>query len=78
KSDVLVENGRIAKVAANIDKSADKILDATGLHLLQGMIDDQVHFREPGLMHNGDIESESRAAVMGGITSYMELPNVNP
>ncbi|MDE5010896.1 dihydroorotase, partial [Francisella tularensis subsp. holarctica] len=57
---------------------ADKILDATGLHLLPGMIDDQVQFREPGLMHKGDIESESRAAVMGGITSYMEMPNVNP
>lgn len=74
----MVENGRIAQVAANIDKPADKVIDATGLHLLPGMIDDQVHFREPGLMHKGDIESESRAAVMGGITSYMEMPNVNP
>lgn len=78
KSDVLVENGKIAQVAANIDKAVDKTIDATGLHLLPGMIDDQVHFREPGLMHKGDIESESRAAVMGGITSYMEMPNVNP
>ena len=78
KSDILVENSRIVQVAANIDKPAEQIIDATGLHLLPGMIDDQVHFREPGLMHKGDIESESRATVMGGITSYMEMPNVNP
>lgn len=78
KSDVLVENSRIVQVAANIDKPAEQIIDATGLYLLPGMIDDQVHFREPGLMHKGDIESESRATVMGGITSYMEMPNVNP
>ena len=78
KSDILVENSRIVQVAADIDKPAGQIIDATGLHLLPGMIDDQVHFREPGLMHKGDIESESRATVMGGITSYMEMPNVNP
>ncbi|MFV9931538.1 MAG: dihydroorotase [Francisella endosymbiont of Hyalomma asiaticum] len=78
KSDILVENSRIVQIAANIDKPAEQIIDATGLHLLPGMIDDQVHFREPGLMHKGDIESESRATVMGGITSYMEMPNVNP
>ena len=78
KSDVLVENGKISEIAKNITKSTDKIIDATGLHLLPGMIDDQVHFREPGLMHKGEIETESKAAVMGGITSYMEMPNVNP
>ena len=78
KSDVLVENGKIAQVAENITKDADKVIDATGLHLIPGMIDDQVHFREPGLMHKGEIETESKAAVMGGITSYMEMPNVNP
>lgn len=78
KSDVLVENGKIAQVAENISKEVGKVIDATGLHLLPGMIDDQVHFREPGLMHKGEIETESKAAVMGGITSYMEMPNVNP
>ena len=78
KSDVLVESGRIARINTNINITADKIIDATGLYLLPGMIDDQVHFREPGLMHKGEIETESRAAVMGGITSYMEMPNVNP
>lgn len=77
-SDVLVENGKIAQISNNINKKSDQVIDATGLHLLPGMIDDQVHFREPGLMHKGDIESESRAAVMGGITSYMEMPNVSP
>ncbi len=78
KSDILVENGKISQIAENISKDVDKVIDATGLHLLPGMIDDQVHFREPGLMHKGEIETESKAAVMGGITSYMEMPNVNP
>ena len=78
RSDVLVKNGKIASITANITETADKVIDATGLHLLPGMIDDQVHFREPGLMHKGEIETESKAAVMGGITSYMEMPNVNP
>lgn len=57
---------------------ADTVVDATGKYLLPGVIDDQVHFREPGLTHKGDIASESRAAVAGGITSYMEMPNTNP
>ena len=56
----------------------DRVIDANGLYLLPGMIDDQVHFREPGLTHKGTIASESRAAVAGGITSYMEMPNVDP
>jgi dihydroorotase len=54
------------------------ILDATGLLLLPGIIDDQVHFREPGLTHKGDIQSETRAAAAGGITSFMEMPNTVP
>lgn len=56
----------------------DECIDAQGLHLMPGVIDDQVHFREPGLTHKADIRSESRAAVAGGITSYMEMPNTNP
>lgn len=79
ESDLLIKDGRIFKIAPDIHPHSEtRVINAKGLHLLPGMIDDQVHFREPGLMHKGDIESESRAAVMGGITSYMEMPNVNP
>ncbi|SKB89040.1 dihydroorotase [Daejeonella lutea] len=78
KGDLLIQNGRIAKVGDRIDASADKIIDASNLHLLPGCIDDQVHFREPGLTHKADIYTESRAAVAGGITSYMEMPNTVP
>lgn len=78
-ADVLVKEGRIAEIAQDISATPDvKIIDAEGLHLLPGMIDDQVHFREPGLTYKADIESESKAAVAGGITSYMEMPNCNP
>ncbi|RLT93234.1 dihydroorotase [Ketobacter sp.] len=77
--DVLVQDGRIAQVGADLSGlSADRLMDASGLHLLPGMIDDQVHFREPGLTHKGEIATESAAAVAGGITSYFEMPNVNP
>ena len=57
---------------------ADRVIDATGKYLIPGVIDDQVHFREPGLTHKGEIATESRAAVAGGVTSYMEMPNTNP
>lgn len=78
-SDVLINNDRIEKVDASIGSNGtEEVIDASGLHLLPGMIDDQVHFREPGLTHKGNIASESRAAVAGGITSFMEMPNVNP
>lgn len=77
--DVLVRDGRIAKIGADLSaEAADRVLDAGGKHLLPGMIDDQVHFREPGLTHKGEIATESAAAVAGGITSYFEMPNVNP
>ena len=76
---VLIENGIIIEVSkgpiTNTDASE---LDATGLHLLPGCIDDQVHFREPGLTHKGNIYSESKAAVAGGITTFMEMPNTIP
>ena len=55
-----------------------EIIDVEGKHVIPGMIDDQVHFREPGLTHKGSIATESRAALAGGITSYFEMPNVNP
>ena len=76
-SDVLINNGIIEKIAPVIDTEAVEI-NAEGLHLFPGMIDDQVHFREPGLTHKADIHSESRAAVAGGVTSFMEMPNTIP
>lgn len=78
--DVLIENGFIVEVGDNISaKSADvSIYYAEGKHLLPGIIDDQVHFREPGLTHKATIATESRAAVAGGITSFIEMPNTNP
>jgi len=77
-SDVLIEDKIIKQIAAEINIEADKIIDAEGLHLLPGVIDDQVHFREPGLTHKANIYTESKAAVAGGITSFMEMPNTNP
>ena len=79
ESDLLVRDGRIARVEPGITADASmEILDAGGAWLLPGMIDDQVHFREPGLTHKGGIWSESRAAAAGGITSFMEMPNTLP
>ena len=78
--DVLIENEKILKVekAGDIKTKVDITIDADGLWLLPGIIDDQVHFREPGMTHKGDIYSESRAAAAGGVTSFMEMPNTNP
>lgn len=79
ESDLLIENDLILKVSKNIsEENIDKIIDASGKYLLPGVIDDQVHFREPGLTHKGDIECESRAAVAGGVTSFIEQPNTVP
>lgn len=78
-SDVLVVDGKIASIQSGI--AADEnttVIDATGLHLLPGAIDDQVHFREPGLTHKGEIYTEAKAAVAGGVTSFMEQPNTSP
>jgi len=77
-SDLLVKDGLIERIEKQIDINADQTIDAEGLHLFPGCIDDQVHFREPGLTYKGDIHSESRAAVAGGITSFMEMPNTVP
>lgn len=78
ESDVLINDDLILKIDRDItDVNAD-IIDAQGSYLLPGIIDDQVHFREPGLTHKGDIASESRAAIAGGITTFMEQPNTNP
>lgn len=77
--DVLINNHRIEKIENQIDERARAHeIDGTGLILIPGIIDDQVHFREPGLTHKADIASESRAAVAGGVTSFMEMPNTTP
>jgi len=80
EGDVLIENEFIVEIAESISPKLSncKIIDAEGSFLIPGAIDDQVHFREPGLTHKGDIASESRAAVAGGITSYIEQPNTVP
>lgn len=77
-ADVLIANERIEKIAPQINAVADMVINAEGKYLLPGIIDDQVHFREPGLTHKGNIASESRAAISGGITTFMEQPNTNP
>jgi dihydroorotase len=78
EADVFIRDGLIEQIGQSIDKKADKEINAEGLHLLPGCIDDQVHFREPGLTHKAEIFTESRAAVAGGITSFMEMPNTVP
>lgn len=77
-ADILIKDGFIERIAPNIDANADQEINAEGLHLFPGLIDDQVHFREPGLTHKADIWHESRAAVAGGTTSFMEMPNTVP
>ncbi len=79
QGDLWIEAGRIKQIGVIADvANADVVIEGRGRWLLPGLIDDQVHFREPGLTHKGDIESESRAAVIGGVTSYMEMPNCIP
>ena len=77
--DVLIENGIISKIERNIENTKHySEINAEDLHLFPGAIDDQVHFREPGLTHKGEIYTEAKAAVAGGVTSYMEMPNTQP
>lgn len=76
--DVLIHNDRIEKIANSIDAPSATIINCEGKYLVPGSIDDQVHFREPGLTHKADIQSESRAAIAGGVTSFMEMPNTVP
>jgi dihydroorotase len=78
-TDVLIKNGRLEKLANNINVKFEATeIDASGKHLLPGVIDDQVHFREPGLTHKATIYTEAKAAVAGGVTSFMEMPNTIP
>ncbi|MFT4851482.1 MAG: dihydroorotase, partial [Sediminicola sp.] len=80
RGDVLIQDDRIAEIAESISvKSSDtRVIDADGFYLVPGMIDDQVHFREPGLTHKATIATESKTAVAGGITSFIEMPNTVP
>src|SRR6516162_2406170 len=76
--DIGVRDGRIALIGALSDEAAGKRIDCRGLHILPGVIDSQVHFREPGLVHKEDLETGSRAAVLGGVTAVFEMPNTDP
>lgn len=78
KADIAVKNGKIVNIGSLTEATADKVIDCTGLHILPGIIDSQVHFREPGADHKEVLESGLRAAAMGGITSVFEMPNTNP
>ena len=78
-ADVFIKNGIIEKIGQDlIAQPADRVIDAQGKYLLPGVIDDQVHFREPGLTHKAEIYTESKAAVAGGVTTFMEMPNTKP
>ncbi len=76
--DVFIKNGKIELLEPELNKRADTEINAEGKYILPGLIDDQVHFREPGLIHKGNIRTESKAAVAGGVTTYMEMPNTKP
>ena len=77
-SDILIEGDRILKIAPDIADHRADIVDAEGLWIIPGIIDDQVHFRDPGMPHKADIRTESMAAAAGGITSFMDMPNTRP
>jgi dihydroorotase len=75
---VLIENGKVAAIDASRTSAADEIIEAAGLFLMPGVVDDQVHFREPGLTHKEDLHTGSLACAAGGVTTYLEMPNTNP
>src|SRR6476659_9170044 len=76
--DIAITNGRIAEIGSLGQASAAEVIDCRGLHILPGVMDTQVHFREPGLTHKEDLETGSRSAVMGGVTAVFEMPNTDP
>ena len=78
ESDIAIKNQRIDLISTSIDSEAREVIDLNGKYVIPGLIDDQVHFREPGLTHKGDIATESKAGLAGGVTSFFEMPNVNP
>ena len=75
---VVIEDETIADIDAAIQVPVDHVVDATGLHLIPGVVDDQVHFREPGLTHKEDLAHASRACAKGGVTTFLEMPNTRP
>ena len=78
EKDILIVNDKIELIGVNLSHPSAEVIDAKGNYVLPGAIDDQVHFREPGLTHKANLTTESRAAVAGGITTYMEMPNTVP
>src|SRR5262245_31622038 len=78
RTNVLVEGDKIAAIDPAVQTGADETIDAAGLHLLPGVVDDQVHFREPGLTHKEDLATASRACAKGGVTTFLEMPNTKP
>ncbi len=78
EADILIKGDRIELIGVDLSSDLAEVIDLNGSYVFPGVIDDQVHFREPGLTHKGDISSESRAALAGGVTSFMEQPNTNP
>ena len=78
ESDIAIKNSRIEKISKDISSDSKEVIDVNGRYVIPGLIDDQVHFREPGLTHKGEIATESKAGLAGGVTSYFEMPNVNP
>src|SRR3974390_1117388 len=76
--DIAIAGGRIAEIGGLSNALAAEVIDCKGLHILPGVIDTQVHFREPGLTHKEDLETGSRSAVMGGVTAVFEMPNTDP
>ncbi|NJM77851.1 MAG: amidohydrolase family protein, partial [Acaryochloridaceae cyanobacterium RU_4_10] len=78
RGDVLLKGDRIEQIGSNLNPIADRLIEADGLTLLPGVIDPQVHFREPGLEHKEDLATASRACARGGVTSFLEMPNTNP
>ena len=78
ESDIAIKNSRIEKISKDISSDSEEVIDVDGRYVIPGLIDDQVHFREPGLTHKGEIATESKAGLAGGVTSYFEMPNVNP
>ena len=78
ESDIAIKNSRIELISKEISADSKQVVDVQGRYVIPGLIDDQVHFREPGLTHKGEIATESKAGLAGGVTSYFEMPNVNP
>jgi len=78
KKDIYIENGKIIDISSLINIECNKVIDATNLYIFPGVIDPQVHFREPGATYKEDIKSGARAAAAGGVTTFFEMPNTNP